>query len=271
MKKKILFFKLILEENKQLNLFEPHDSTLQDKIDRFCQMQDSSELVQVLDKKVFQIISIDREHIFGTFGKTDDIQQGDTIRGRNRENYEVENIHSLIESFTYFYTNLNTNYIALINKSGLPDFKRAFSQFISSHFRVSSLFNAKVVPYMCENIENRLGKQTEIAKIKITYATNQIPSNEFASSKEIFNLANEDVQNATLNLTIRTGVQKDLSKFPLLNKKIYENITIENNNETIDILNGLITEKLTIEINDSDMQNKEKIKNILSSSLANIF
>lgn len=268
MKKKILFFKLVLTKNPQLSLLDSQDTTLQNKIEEFIAApKNKSDYIQVSNKKVFHISSLDTSHIFGTFGKTDDIEKGDTIRGRNRENFSVENIEPLVETFTYFYLDLNQKLIALIQKSELPDFKKPFSDFIGSHFRISGLFDIKVVPYLSEDIENRFGKKTSVSKIKVSYASNQLPTNEYASTQETLDLAKSDIQKATLTMTMKPGVTKDFKRFKSLNKNEYEDIIIENEDETIDLINGIITKKVTIEIDDDDMKNSNKIKDLLALNL----
>lgn len=270
MKKKINFYKLVLEESSQLSLFDDNSITFEDKVERFIENHDDSDLIQVTDNKVFHLISFDSEHLFGTYGKIDDIETGDHVRGRNREDYSIENIEDFIESFTYFYLDLTSKNIALLNNSSLPDFKNPFSNFLSSHFRTSSIYNINIVSLMTEDLPSSNRNNIPISRIKFSYTDNRLPDNQYLSEREMFELSQNDIKNATVILTMNQGVQKDRRRFSFRRSE-YSELKIENENETIDLIENLIIKKTSVDIDEEQLNDSDEIKQILLTSLTDEF
>ena len=268
-KKKILFYKLNLTKKEQLNLFDSTETTLPDRVEKLSLNHDENETRQVIDEKIFQLYSFDRQHIFGTFGKVEDFKFGDYLRGRNREDYTIEDLSQLIELYTFFYLDLNTNHVVVIQNSNLPDFKNPFASFISLHFRISTVYDVKVVPFLDKNIERINKKVVTLRKIKCEYADNRLPNNEFLNIKETMNLATNEIEKAHVSLTMKQGTQKEFSMLGF-DKDAYSEFNVETSDEIIDLVNGAITRKLTIEIDSEKLKNIEYIRELLRINLSNM-
>lgn len=266
MKRQLLFYKLNLNKTRQINLFIDDETTLSDKVQA---LQDNhTELDKVLSQnnKIFQLLSFDKNHIFASFGKVEDLKQGDHVRGRNKDNLQIEEFSHYIETFSYFYIDLNTNDIALIKRSGLPDIKKPLQSFLSLHFRISGNWEVAVVPKLTENIENKIGKKVPVSRIKYIVENNKIPDNEYLSINETLSITNDDMTKVSVNIDLKQGketiIDKAINKF-----SNYSEMVIENDTETIDLVENIITKKLTIDIDSKSLQNIESIKNILMNAL----
>lgn len=267
-KKRVRFYELVLEKNEQINLFENEGITLEDKVEQLSLNHFESDKFQVVDNKVFMLESFDRAHIFGTFGKIDDISSGDHIRGRNRENYSVESIKNLIESYTYFYLDLSTKKLALLQNSSLPDIKNPFAKFIGTNFRVTGLYNLQLVPVVTEEIPSKYGDEIPVLSAKISYSDDRLPENIFLNHKEILGISQSDIKKTDINITMKQGskTNKRLFKFK---KEEFSEIKLETEEETIDLINNVITKKVTIDLNSDELLDEKVIKEILKDLLTN--
>ncbi|MGF3114745.1 hypothetical protein ACQV2R_05125 [Facklamia sp. P12937] len=269
MRKKILFYKLFLENSKQLSLLTDDKTTLSDKVHALSEKYTDSDTFKVKNKKVFQLLTFDKYHIFGSFGKVEDLTQGDHIRARNKTNYSIEELEHFVETFSYFYIDLSNNDIALLNRSGLPDIKKPLEEFLSSHFRISGNWEVSIVPKFSENIENKLGTKVPVSKIKYVVENDKIPENEYASIKESYDISSSDMRKVTVCIDLLN--QKDTFINKVVNKfKNYSEMTLENDDETIDLVEGIITKKHTIEIDNVQLKDTNSIKDLLRNALSAI-
>ncbi|MEG0601214.1 MAG: hypothetical protein RR494_13675 [Vagococcus sp.] len=267
MRKNIHFYRLILEKTTQLNLFENTDITFKSKIENFIKNYDTTDLLQINNKNIFTIVSIDRSHIFGTFGNVSDAIKGDYVRGRNKKDFTVEGINNLLEIYTYYYLDLETLNIAVLQNSKLADFKSPFKSFISSHFRVSAIFDEiKVVPLLSSDIPNDFGKTSSLLSVKTSYVTNRLPDNEFVNVKEILGMQNNDIQSASLYVTLRKDFKKKLN-FNLFQKDDYSEFKVETESESIDLIEGIITKKISVDVSKDELNDDDMIKLKLKESL----
>lgn len=269
MKKQLLFFKLILNQPDQLRLFNNDESTLSDKVQQLHENHTALDTVQVQDKKIFQLLSFDKNHIFGSFGKVEDLKQGDHIRGRNKNNYSIENLDHLVETFSYFYIDLTKDNIALIKRNGLPDIKKPLQEFLLSHFRISGNWEVEIVPKFTDNVESIIGKKVPVAKIKYSVENASLHENEFLSVKEAYEISSEEIEKVTVNINLKKGnetiIDKAIDKFSR-----FSEMKIENDEETIDIVERIITKKVTVEVESDQLKNEDEIMKILKYSLSNI-
>lgn len=266
--RKVKFYNLVLEKSNNLNLFESEHVTIQDKVAQLESSHYDSDKFQIIENKVFMLLSFDRNHIFGTFGKMDDVGAGDHIRGRNKNNYSVEDIHNFIESYTYFYLDLDSKILALLNNSSLPDIKKPFSHFIGSHFRITGVYDTiDLVPVISSEIPSRYGDDIPVVSAKISYADDRFPINPFINATEMLGIASADIKKADINISMKQGA-KAKKKFFNFNRSDYSELKLETEEESIDLLDNVITKKVTIEIDSDDIKNDEVIKEKLRTILA---
>lgn len=266
-KKIIHLYKLILEESKMRSLFNEDEVALNDKVQQLSEKHYESDKFQVADNKVFMLNSFDKQHIFGTFGKMDDVSNGDHVRARNKENFSLVSIQNLIESYTYFYLDLNNNQMAMLYNNSLPDVKKPFAKFIASHFRISGIYeDIQLVPLISEEIPNKYGNNIPITSAKYSYADNSLPNNEFLSPSEALGISNSDIRRADVKLIMNPGAKADKSKFNFKNKG-YTELKLETESETIDLINNVVIKKTTIDMDSDQLKDEEFIKHALRSAI----
>lgn len=270
-KRKVLFYRLVLTENPQISLFEDKDIELADKVDTLSKNHIESERYFIYKGKIIMLSTFDKNHIFGTFGKIEDINNGDSVRGRNRKDYSIESIQNLVEVYTYFYLDLNTNRMAYLNNSALPDIKSTFIELISSHFRISALYKVDLVLEKSPEIPDRFDQNIPINRLKVKYTSDTLPDNKYASEKEVLGLSNGDIRDATLNLSFIAGTTAKKGLFSRFRKDDYTKFEIETDEEIIDLIGKLVTKKATIYLEDDDLRDDEVIKNKLIQTLADEF
>ena len=267
MKKRVHFYRLILEKSKQTNLFENDSITFSDKVIQLFRNHDETDLIQVNKNKIFTLITFDENHIFGTYGKVDDVELGSHMWGRNKEDYSLEDIQNLIESFTYFYLDMDNLSIALLHNYNLPDFRTPFANFLSSHFRISAIYDQiSVESILSEEIPKSYGRKIPINKIKACFVGETIPRNEFIAVKEALNIANNEIEEATIAITMKPNTKKKFSSFKI-KKGSFSELSFENDSENIDLIQNMITKKISIEVDDEDLRDDLKIKERLRSLL----
>lgn len=265
--KNIHFYKMHLEKTNQTNLFEDVDTTLKSKVAKFMINCDETELSQIKNNNIFTLISFDEEHLYGTFGNVSDVIKGEHARGRNRTDLSVEEINNLLEIFTYFYLDLNSLNIALLYNSKIADFKKPFAEFITSHFRISNIFDTvSVIPLLSDDVPNFVGKKYPIMSIKAVYSDNKLPDNEFLSIKEIADISKNDVKNTMINISLKEIPNKSWKINPFKKDK-YSELKVETASETIDLIEGIVTKKAFIEVDKDELKDIDIIKDKLTQSL----
>lgn len=267
MKKNIHFYRLVLEKTSQTNLFESIDTTFKKKVLTFINNHEETDLFQINNKNIFTLLSFDEHHLFGTFGNVSDVIKGDHVRVRNRDDLSVEKISKLLEVYTYYYLDLESFNIALLQNSKLSDFKEPFKSFISSHFRISSIFEKiEVVPLLSGDIPNIVGKSIPLTAIKVAYTDNRLPENDFLSIKEVVNIGSNDIQSASINIDLKKNLKKNFF-IKQFKKKDYSELKLETDTEVIDLIGDVITKKISVEVNKDDLRNPDIIKNKLQTQL----
>lgn len=266
MKKEVEFFDLVLNKRKQLNLFGNDETTLSDKVQRFSENHTESDKVQVNGNKIFTLITFDKDHIFGSFGKLEDYDEGHHIRNRNKEDYTIEDFKYFVEKYSYFYIDLASNNIALLKRSGLPDIKKPLNDLISFHFNISGPWEVDIVPKITDTIDNIVGKPIPVSKINYKVVNGNIPKNDFFSIENIFDISTDEITNATVRITLTQGSETTITKFQ--NKlNGFSEMKLENDRETIDIIEQVITKKSVVEIDQENLHNLDVIKDLLLGAL----
>lgn len=277
MERTLVYYSLKLEKTKQTNLFDNQQTTLQDKAEELSTKNDKTEMTyKNLERSfIIEIESIARDYIFGSFGKLENFSNHDFMRGRRKEDYNLSELEDLVESYTYFYLDLDTNKIVVLYNYKCKGFKKAFSLFLQNHFRVTSIYNdIKVVHQINENIPQTIGKSTNFLHINFSYTSDRSPENNYLGFDEMFGVKNNDVKSASVQLyldptTDKEGVRQKLKELSLFKKDKFNTFKIDTDEEVIDVIENRLSKKISIEINDNDINNINKIKELLKKQLPN--
>lgn len=270
----LLFFDLILTKEKQSNFLDTVDN-LQDKVEKFSNNLNEDELLYTNENVIIQIESCDKDHLFGSYGRTENPGNKQLMRGRTKEDYKVTNLESLkelIESYTYFYLDLNKNECIILNNYRCKGFQNEFPKFLILHFRLSSIYkDIMVVNKLSEKINEDISKSNHFARISYTYTSDKLPSNEFLNFKEMSGLEKEQIRTASVQLYLEPELNYKDNASLLSNTSEYidnfSTFTIETEEETIDVIEKVLSKKVSINIDEDDINNLYEIKNILQSHL----
>ena len=276
MRRTLFFYDLILEKNNQLNIFQDSKSTLESKVSDFVSNHSQEDLLYIKGSNVVQIEDIADNYIFGSYGKIEKLSERLWTRGRTEEDMEItdlESIKELIESFTYFYLDLTEKDCIVLNNPRSPGFKTELPQFLLHHFRTSGIYkDIKIVSKLSDSIEQEIGRAKEFAKISYTYTSDKIPENEFLGFKEVSGVKDNQIKTAAVQLYFESEsdfseVSRNLSKTDEYIDS-FDSLKIETYNETIDVIDKILTKKVSIPLDEDESENVDEIKSILIEYIA---
>ena len=266
-KKNILFYKLNLEFNRQLDMFE-HDIDLKKKIKSFKEHHAADELryVNSSDKYIVDIIDINEEYLFASYGKLNDYNKSHFIRVRDKEKLTPQEYSDYIEMFTYFYIDFDTNKIVMINSQFCKGFKKNIAEFLTNHFKLSNIYETvEVVSTLNENISEVIDQAKTVQSVDIKYHSNRYVLNEFVSLADLSSEYEQCIKSARLTLSI-APVQsskpfiRNLIDSVSKKKDYYQSVGISTSDGEIDVLEQTITKKVTHEFNESDFSESVILK-----------
>lgn len=271
--KTLLFYDLELIKNEQTSLFSTDNSSLQKKVEKFYESHTDDEMLYISkeDSVLIQLEELTPEYIFGSYGRFENLEDSRLTRARDRQDFDLQDLEDLIESYTYFYLNLNTNEIVLLNNSRITGFKTNFSKFISTHFRVSTLYkNIAVVNKLSDDIDYKIGQATSLTSIKYSYTSENLPSNDFLSAEELFELKNNQIKSARIHLVLDPdeNYTENVRKIAEADKSQFDGLTIETKDEVIDAIEKTLSKKVSIEIDEESFNQLANIKEMLADNLS---
>lgn len=273
MKRNIIFYSLEFEKHSQLNLLEDNDITLSQAVENSSKSMKAYEKVYRKNNYIIEIQTINGNHIFGSYGNLSQVNPINTLRGRNIEDLTEEEIKDLIEKYTYFYLDLDSNNLVLLYDSQVRNFEKNFSEFLLNQFRLTNIFKEiKIVQWFNENIEQNLGRHSHLTKVSVEYKSNSLPTNAFASIDEISDINNNSIRNAKISLSLDPTVSnqhfiKKVTNFLGKGEK-YQQFKIDDEDEhTIDVISKTIVKKIKVEMNEEMFDDLEEIKNLLKTNL----
>lgn len=277
MMRTLLFYKIKLDKNNQLNLFQNSSTTLKDKVKQFIKNDNTDEFLYTNESVVFQIEDIGYNFIFGSYGKVENLSTKSMTRGRLKQNMQITDLQSLkelVENYTYFYFDLDTEECVILSNPDCGGFKSEFSKFLLHHFRASSIYeNIQVLNRIDENINESIGKSNHFANISYTYASDKLPENEFLNFRQLSGLKKEQIRTATVQLYLEPGLDYSKNAHNLSNTSNYidtfSSFKIDTQNETINVIDKILSKKISIIIDENDIDNLKKIKEILKDNLIN--
>lgn len=266
-KKNILFYKLNLQLNHQINMFDQNPD-LKRKVKTFKEHHTADELryVHSSNKYIVDIIDINEEYLFASYGKLNDYNKSRFIRVRDKEKLTPQEYHDYIEMFTYFYIDFNTNKIVMINSQHCKGFKKNVAEFLINHFKLSNIYESvEVISTLNENISEAIDKTEAVQSIDIKYHSNRFTQNEFRSLPDLSTEDKQCIKSAHLKLTFTPvpsskSVVHNLIGAVFKKKDLYQSVGISTTDGEIEVLEQTVTKKVTHEFNESDFSDSEILK-----------
>ena len=275
MQKTLIFYELELVENPQINLFNGNE-TLKDRFKDFSENAKESDYLYTNNSKIIEIKDVDENHIFGSYGKIENLSKKELTRGRTKEDYlvtDLDSLKELIESYTYFYLDINMKQCVILSNSKCTGFKSEFANFLKHHFRISGIYTSvRIVNRLSKNIRESIGRATNISNISYTYVSENLPENEFASFKEMSGLRSDQIKTANVRLFLEPKLDhqksiKTLAKNFGSSTDKFDSFKIETDEEYIDVIEKTLSKKVSIKIDEDSLNNLDKINNILRDNL----
>lgn len=275
MQRTLLFYDLILNESLQINFLNKNATTLKDKVKQLSENAKEDDLLYTNGSVIIQIEDFDENYIFGSYGKAENLSKRKLTRGRVKEDYTVTDLNSLkelVESYTYFYLDININECVILNNANCGAFKTEFPKFLLHHFRVSSIYKSiEISNKLSEKIGEDIGKSNHFASISYSYTSEKLPANEFAGFRELSGLTKDQIKTASVQLYLEPGFDYTESANILANTSKYiddfSTFKIDTQEETINVIEKILSKKVSINIDEDDIDNLGKIKKILSENL----
>lgn len=272
MDKTLLFYELILEKKKQMKIFG--ESTLKEEVRNFIDNSAESAYTYINrpDNVIIEIVSIKSHYIFGSYGRLSNIDGSELIRSRNKDDYSSEYLEDLIETYTYFLLDLETNQIVLLDNYKCTGFNTYFSKFLGDRFNLNNYFdNISVIIKKEDNIKESLFKPNNLKKINIQYTSDQLVDNKFISPKELYELENSSIRNAKITLNLESTIENSkLKQLVSKDQKISQNFSkfdIETTDGLINLVERKITKKIFTRIDEDKLNDLIVIEELLLDNL----
>src|SRR5690625_714641 len=272
MDKTLLFYELILEKKKQMKIFG--ESTLKEEVRNFIDNSAESDYTYINrpDNVIIEIVSIKSHYIFGSYGRLSNIDGSELIRSRNKDDYSSEYLEDLIETYTYFLLDLETNQIVLLDNYKCTGFNTYFSKFLGDKFNLNNYFdNISVIIKKEDNIKESLFKPNNIKKINIQYTSDQLVENKFLLTKELYKIKNSIIKNAKITLNLESTIENSkLKQLVSKDQKISQNFSkfdIETTDGLINLVERKITKKIFTRIDEDKLNDLIVIEELLLDNL----
>lgn len=266
MKKKILFYKLNLTKSNQTSLLDDDVNTATDALKFFLDNNPNTRpYIDRHNKVIFNINTIDENHIFGSFGRTEDVATNKFSRGRERSSFNETTIEDLVENYTYFYFNSSTEKVALIYNYKCKGFEKNFEIFLSTRIGLGESFiKISLTSVVEDEYTSFLSTIRPIKEIKVAYTPENDYKNEYLTLGETFSLSNDDIHTATVKLKLKTSadsqsISNDLLKNDDIANK-FDMFEITTEDALVDAVTNTVTKKATIYLTDDDYDDPDLIK-----------
>lgn len=275
MERTLLYYNLTLEKKRQINVFG--DSTLKEEVDKFRNTATEKDYTYLNrpDGVIIEVIKIDSSYIFGSYGRLANLEDGELIRSRNKDDYSFEFIESLIETYTYFLLDLEKNQIILLHNNKCSGFITYFSNFLGAKFSLDEYYDiVSITAIKDSNIQEKLLQTTELDQIKFSYTSNQLLDNKFLSTNELYELEKSSIRQARVTLQIEPNIKNTKMLRTLSSEKNisqqFNTFELSTNQGLIDLVEKKIIKKISIKINEDQINNLGVIENLLLQNLYSI-
>ncbi|WP_244833403.1 hypothetical protein [Clostridium sp. BJN0001] len=229
------------------------------------------------DNKIIEIIEFNDNYLFGSVGKLEDLNNNILERARKSPDLNTLKINPniLIEHFTYFLISNNFKDIVILRNTEAPKLDSPLGEIMKKECP-QELEKVSIFPKLVKNIDDELSKYIEILNVDIGFEHGE-SNNIIPSVKELKFLSDNSIDKTNISLTIKKEIanEKFLNSLKGKDFKNYSAFKIHGINsqtditETIDLVSRILTKKVTIELADTDLNNKIK-DTLYNELLANI-
>lgn len=279
MERTLICYDLVLEKKRQMNIFG--ESSLNNEIAKFMSKVDEEDYTYLNrpDSVIVEILTIDSNHMFGSYGRLESFDDRKMIRSRNKEDYSFAEIENLIETYTYFYMDIERKRILLLNNSKCTGFKTYFAKFLGETFNLNSYYDEiQIFIKKDENIQEKIFQANNLEELTVSYSADQLVDNKFINPKEFYELEENSVRSAKVTLSLEPTIKnnklvENIGSFFNSSDESFEGVEgfkISTQKELIDIVEKIVTKKVIIHISEDEINDLTIIKDLLSESIATI-
>ncbi len=225
----------------------------------------------------FDIKEKNNRYIFGTFCKEENFENDLLLQKRNTQNNSTgpytQNPDEVVERFTYFLIEYNTGSMVAIHNQKLPRINRLLPEFIWNTTNYE--MKLSIYPYMIEDLENHLKKFNKCKDLVLTFHKSSA-SNDYAPLPQVLD-GTCDYDTYKIQFGIKSNTRGFFNKLSSLkNDSNCKGISITALNEygledTINLMETVLTKKVGIELNTDMVFNTERIKTTLLRELSLVF
>jgi len=226
---------------------------------------------------IIAILERDRSSMFGILTKREDLMDG-VLRKITNQNDDQKLSDVYVDDFTYFYVDTNTLYCVVLDNYKAPRFRKNFESFLNEQLK-KTYDRVSVNSVYDDNIEAKISEISSILDFDIIYDSIAIGVNDIVTINEAYGIANSSIIRAAVKLTVKPEIISPVTKGKLLDrfkhKRGYSkfDLTVIDNDQNeieLDLVEGLLRKKITIEI-DKDLltvtSDFKTIKKALKDSL----
>lgn len=266
---KLKFFYLSIDPNEFFDLFT-HNNTMNDILFTALEpYQNHPEKFEVRANHplIMQIYSLSNSHVFGTIGKFPIMS--DTVQFRATTDLSImEGYESTIspENFTYFYMDILSNSILIIENPSLPSAYAYIEQFLQQKLKK----RISIVPVIYRDEEEILAQIKCLYKISIDYKGPE-KSRQYLSKLDDLKESTNEIESMRVILGLQPQSRgKDILEKIFRKKEEYDSLTIsvELENQvktTVDLIKGELQKTEIIDLD--NLENNEKNRVIIEKTL----
>ncbi|WP_312072250.1 hypothetical protein [Anaerotignum propionicum] len=225
----------------------------------------------------FDIIEKNQTFIFGKYCKVEDFVNEVFIQKRNSKDnttgpYEPDP-NELMERFTYFLIDYKLCVLVTIHNKNLPNIGKILPEFVWS--ASDHQLKVSILPYQIENIAEHLKKFKKCKDLTLTFANPELTDTYIPLPKV---LKNCNFNSFKVHLSIKEHSESFISDLIQCKneKSTYDSVSFTALNEygledTINLMETILTKKVNIELNNDIIFNTEQIKKVLLKELTEAF
>lgn len=239
------------------NKFKNSDKFIIDKM----YDDDQKRIIERDETLVFNKITSDNNHFFGTFSRISNTKDvlTDIVDNTSKEKIDPDSIY--FEHNTLFYIDFIAGAISFIKTNHIKN----VYPFLEAFLNRNNLLNIKIIPLMKSEEEI---KNSNITQVEVTYAGIDINNNSnFVGLNNLENMGCK-IKDYKIKLSlkeVKPHFSSNLLKFRKNNKSNLKKISISTLNEDIDLLTNTFTKSVGITLSN----NYEKDYSVIEDTLKN--
>lgn len=290
------FFKLDFIISNQINVYNfnkekqeiigSYKSTLKKYYNKDLSSSEENIYKDKGSNNFIEIIDSNSTYVFGIIGKSNNVSKGVMKRVKDATGESLENTDLLLENYRYFFFDLDSSYCAVIKNSEAPAFKLLFTKYISSillNKELSMPANLSFNNVYDDKIQSKINRFTNLLELNLVFDDNSSLGTQLLKMEDTFNLSNSNLRKVSISIDFKKQIIsddfKELVKNDELIKSNFGKFELtgdnqENTEETIELVQKLLTKNLKLEINEKELigeDSLEEIKKALQESLKSLW